>query len=86
MLEMQRVDSICGGARRVRRDRRLVTFDDLLNDLVGELFEPLPAPAAAAPAAATTRIVEIEGNTPVTTLAEMLGVSLGAGAQTVAAC
>jgi CBS domain containing-hemolysin-like protein len=84
MLEMQRggqhlavvLDEFGGTAG-------LVTFDDLLNDLVGELFEPLPAPAAAAPQAATTRIVEIEGNTPVTTLAEMVGVSLGAGAQTV---
>ena len=90
MLEMQRggqhlavvLDEFGGTAG-------LVTFDDLLNDLVGELFEPLPAPAgaggaaAAAPAATTTRIVEIEGNTPVTALTEMLGVSLGAGAQTV---
>ena len=87
MLEMQRggqhlavvLDEFGGTAG-------LVTFDDLLNDLVGELFEPLPAPpapAAAAPAATTTRIVEMEGNTPVTALTEMLGVSLGAGAQTV---
>ena len=96
MLEMQRggqhlavvLDEFGGTAG-------LVTFDDLLNDLVGELFEPLPAPAgaggaggaggaaAAAPTATTTRIVEIEGNTPVTALTEMLGVSLGAGAQTV---
>ncbi|HYT62651.1 MAG TPA: hemolysin family protein [Gemmatimonadales bacterium] len=84
MLEMQRggqhlavvLDEFGGTAG-------LVTFDDLLNDLVGELFEPLPAPAAVAPPAATTRIVEIEGNTPVTALTDMLGVSLGAGAQTV---
>ena len=90
MLEMQRggqhlavvLDEFGGTAG-------LVTFDDLLNDLVGELFEPLPAPAgaggaaAAAPSTAMTRIVEIEGNTPVTALTEMLGVSLGAGAQTV---
>ena len=85
MLEMQRggqhlavvLDEFGGTAG-------LVTFDDLLNDLVGELFEPLPAPAAVAPPPATARIVEIEGNTPVTSLAETLGVSLGAaGAQTV---
>src|SRR5947209_10536107 len=71
MLEMQRggqhlavvLDEFGGTAG-------LVTFGDLLNDLVGELFEPLPAPAAVAPPATTTRLVEIEGNTPVTALTE----------------
>jgi putative hemolysin len=84
MLEMQRggqhlavvLDEFGGTAG-------VVTFDDLLNDLVGELFEPLPGPAGAAPTPAATRIIEIEGNTPVTVLAETLGANLGVGAQTV---
>jgi CBS domain containing-hemolysin-like protein len=83
MLEMQRggqhlavvLDEFGGTAG-------LVTFEDLLNDLVGELFEPMPTPAAAPPPP-TPRVVEIEGNTPVTSLAQTLGVNLGVGAQTV---
>lgn len=81
MLEMQRggrhlaavLDEFGGTAG-------LVTFEDLLNDLVGELFEggAPPTPAAVA------RIVEIEGGTPAATLGERLGVPLEArGAQTV---
>lgn len=80
MLEMQRggrhlavvLDEFGGTAG-------LVTFEDLLNDLVSELFEP----AAAQPS--TARIVEVEGSLPATELAEQLGVTFGSGgsAQTV---
>lgn len=79
MLEMQRggrhlavvLDEFGGTAG-------LVTFEDLLNDLVSELFEPAtPQPSAAV-------VVEVEGNVPVTELADKLGVTLGASsAQTV---
>src|SRR2546426_1788766 len=57
----------------------LVTFEDLLNDLVSELFEPLSSTPD------TTRVVEVEGSTPTTELAEKLGMPLGSGggAQTV---
>jgi CBS domain containing-hemolysin-like protein len=83
MLEMQRggqhlglvLDEFGGTAG-------LITFDDLLNDLVAELFEPQAATAAPALPAAS-RVLEIEGNTPVSTLTETLGVSVGAEAQTV---
>ncbi|PYO91298.1 MAG: hypothetical protein DMD66_00085 [Gemmatimonadetes bacterium] len=77
MLEMQRggqhlavvLDEFGGTAG-------LVTFEDLLNDLVSELFEPaLRAPDV-------TRVVEVEGNLPVAELAEKLGVQLGGGGKT----
>jgi CBS domain containing-hemolysin-like protein len=81
MLEMQRsgrhlavvLDEFGGTAG-------LVTFDDLLNELVGELFEaapaaPVPPPAGAPPVLG--RFIEIEGNAPLTTLAERLEVVLG---------
>ncbi len=78
MLEMQRggrhlavvLDEFGGTAG-------LVTFEDLLHDLVSELFEPAAPPPSAA------RVVEVEGNVPATELAEQLGVPLGGGAQTV---
>jgi len=80
MLEMQRggrhlavvLDEFGGTAG-------LVTFEDLLNDLVSELFEPL----SSAPDA--TRVVEVEGSTLTTEVAEKLGMPLGTGggAQTV---
>jgi CBS domain containing-hemolysin-like protein len=78
MLEMQRggrhlavvLDEFGGTAG-------LVTFEDLLNDLVSELFEP----SSAAPDA--TRVVEVEGSAPTTELAEKLGMELGSGAQSV---
>ncbi|MFN2570007.1 MAG: hemolysin family protein [Gemmatimonadales bacterium] len=78
MLEMQRsgrhlavvLDEFGGTAG-------LITFEDLLKDLVSELFEP---PAVAAD---TTRVVEVEGSAPTSQLAETLGVTLGGGAQTV---
>ncbi|PYP59180.1 MAG: hypothetical protein DMD40_03560 [Gemmatimonadetes bacterium] len=78
MLEMQRggrhlavvLDEFGGTAG-------LVTFEDLLNDLVSELFEP----AASTPD--TTRVIEVEGSTPSAELAEKLGLPLGSGAQSV---
>jgi CBS domain containing-hemolysin-like protein len=78
MLEMQRggrhlavvLDEFGGTAG-------LVTFEDLLNDLVSELFEPTSSTPDA------TRVVEVEGSALTTELAEKLGVGLGSGAQTV---
>ena len=78
MLEMQRggrhlavvLDEFGGTAG-------LVTFEDLLDDLVSELFEPL----SSAPDA--TRVVEVDGSTLTTEVAEKLGMPLGSGAQTV---
>jgi putative hemolysin len=78
MLEMQRggrhlavvLDEFGGTAG-------LITFEDLLNDLVSELFEPTPPPPA------TPTIVEVEGGTLATELAEKVGVTLGGGAHTV---
>jgi putative hemolysin len=79
MLEMQRggqhlavvLDEFGGTAG-------LVTFEDLLNDLVSELFEP----TSTAPE--ITHVVEVEGNAPAAELAEKLGVQLGGGTQSVA--
>src|SRR5204863_5955095 len=80
MLEMQRggqhlavvLDEFGGTAG-------LVTFEDLLNDLVSELFEP----SSSTPD--VTRVVEVEGSALTTDLAEKLGVPLGGSgaAQTV---
>jgi CBS domain containing-hemolysin-like protein len=78
MLEMQRggrhlavvLDEFGGTAG-------LVTFEDLLNDLVSELFEP----TTSAPDA--TRVVEVGGNAPIAELEEKLGAPLGGGAQSV---
>jgi CBS domain containing-hemolysin-like protein len=57
----------------------LVTFEDLLKDLVGEVFE---GPVEAAPAA---RIVEFDGSAPLSALEEQFGVTMdAAGVQTVA--
>src|SRR5260370_335779 len=69
MLEMQRggqhlavvLDEFGGTAG-------LVTFEDLLNDLVSELFEP----SSSTPD--TTRVIEGEGSTPTTELAEKPGM------------
>jgi len=77
MLEMQRgrshlavvLDEFGGTAG-------VVTFEDLLRDLVSEIFEP----AAQAPAdASPVRIVELQGSAPASRLEEALGVSLGSG-------
>jgi CBS domain containing-hemolysin-like protein len=76
MLEMQRgpgrlavvLDEFGGTAG-------LVTFEDLLRDLVSEIFEPdAPPPDAAAPA----RIVELDGSAAATELEAALGVTLDA--------
>src|SRR2546423_14561401 len=82
MLEMQRgrghlavvLDEFGGTAG-------LVTFEDLLRDLVSEIFEPgAPAVTSEAPA----RIVELEGNAPASRLEDGLGIVLEPrGAQTV---
>lgn len=72
MLEMQRggqhlavvLDEFGGTAG-------LVTFEDLLNDLVSELFEPS---AAGQPSAAL--VIEVGGSALATELAEKLGVTL----------
>lgn len=83
MLEMQRG----GGHIAVVLDEfggtaGLVTFEDLLRDLVSEVLEgpPQPETADAGPPA----LVEAEGATPVSTLVERLGPGPKAGAaQTV---
>jgi len=75
MLEMQRggrhlavvLDEFGGTAG-------LVTFEDLLNDLVSELFEPSAAPAD------DTHVVEVEGSTLTSELAAKLGVAVEQGA------
>ena len=75
MLEMQRggrhlavvLDEFGGTAG-------LVTFEDLLNDLVSELFEPSAAPANV------THVVEVEGSTLTSELAAKLGVAVEQGA------
>ncbi len=84
MLEMQRgrshlavvLDEFGGTAG-------LVTFQDLLRDLVSEIFEP-DGPAADAAPPAAGRLVELEGSAPTARLEEAFGVDLGArGAETV---
>ena len=78
MLEMQRggrhlavvLDEFGGTAG-------LVTFEDLLNDLVSELFEPS---TAGQPTAA--QVVEVEGSALATELAEKLGVTLSNAGKT----
>jgi CBS domain containing-hemolysin-like protein len=72
MLEMQRG----GGHLAVVLDEYggtagLVTFEDLLKELVGEIFEG-PAETPAVPA----RIVELDGSAPLAVLEEQLGVRL----------
>ena len=72
MLEMQRggrhlavvLDEFGGTAG-------LVTFEDLLNDLVSELFEP-----AATGQSTAAQVIEVEGSALATELAEKLGVTL----------
>jgi CBS domain containing-hemolysin-like protein len=63
----------------------LVTLEDLLRDLVAEIFEPAGGPAgAAAPGEAPPKILELEGNAPADRLEEALGVPTQArGVQTV---
>ena len=82
MLEMQRgrshlavvLDEFGGTAG-------LVTFEDLLSDLMSEIFEPEPEePTREAP----VRVVELEGSAPASRLEEAFDVALGSrGVQTV---
>src|SRR5437867_7185857 len=82
MLEMQRgrshlavvLDEFGGTAG-------LVTFEDLLSDLMSEIFEPEPEePTREAP----VRVVELEGSAPASRLEEAFDVTLGSrGVQTV---
>src|SRR3989442_2998338 len=83
MLEMQRgqshlavvLDEFGGTAG-------LVTFEDLLRDLVSEIFEPGGPPPTGEP---PVRIVELDGSAPASRLEEGLGVTLETrGVQTVA--
>lgn len=72
MLEMQRG----GGHLAVVLDEfggtaGLVTFEDLLKELVAEIFEGPPEPP---PPAAPARLVELEGSAPLSVLEERLGV------------
>jgi len=61
----------------------LVTFEDLLRDLVSEVLES-PATVVSTAAADTTTLVEFEGAAPATTLAEHFGTGpAAAAAQTV---
>ena len=77
MLEMQRgrshlavvLDEFGGTAG-------LVTFEDLLRDLVSEIFEPdAPPPSGGGP----VRVAELEGSASTARLEEALGVTLDAG-------
>jgi CBS domain containing-hemolysin-like protein len=83
MLEMQRgrshlavvIDEFGGTAG-------LVTFEDLLRDLVSEVLEG--PPAAASPEATAPALVELDGAAPAATLAERLGAGpVSRAAQTV---
>jgi magnesium and cobalt transporter len=87
MLEMQRggshlavvLDEFGGTAG-------LVTFDDLLKDLVAEVFEaPEPAePVVAGEEATATRLIELGGNAPAAALNDAFGPGIGTrGAETV---
>ncbi len=62
----------------------VVTFDDLLKDLVSEVFDEQGEPPHAAPSPVPPRIVELEGSASVTELETGLGLTLGIrGVQTV---
>jgi putative hemolysin len=82
MLQMQRG----GGHLAVVLDEYggsagLVTLDDLLRDLVAEVFG---AGTSAEPPLPAAPLVEVEGQAPLSRVAEAFGVSIGAwGVQTV---
>jgi len=77
MLEMQRgrghlavvLDEYGGTAG-------LVTFEDLLRDLVSEIFESAPTPVPPG-AEAPLRVAELEGSAPASRLEEVFGITLG---------
>jgi putative hemolysin len=84
MLQMQRG----GGHLAVVLDEfggtaGLVTFDDLLRDLVAEVFGD--GTTAEGESRQAPRLLEVEGNAPLARVAEAFGTSLGAwGVQTIA--
>ena len=77
MLEMQRgrshlavvLDEYGGTAG-------LFTFEDLLRDLVSEIFESAPPPVPPG-AEAPLRVAELEGSAPASRLEEVFGITLG---------
>ena len=77
MLEMQRgrshlavvLDEYGGTAG-------LFTFEDLLRDLVSEIFESAPTPVPPG-AEAPLRVAELEGSAPASRLEEVFGITLG---------
>jgi putative hemolysin len=84
MLEMQRG----GGHLAVVLDEfggtaGLVTFEDLLRDLVSEVLEGATVPTPAVEATAGATLIELEGAAPATVLAERFGGAVVRGAQTV---
>src|SRR2546426_9447138 len=83
MLEMQRGRShLAAVLDEFGGTAGLVTFEDLLRDLVSEIFEPGGAAPTDEP---PVRIVELEGNAPASRPEESLGATLETrGVQTVA--
>jgi CBS domain containing-hemolysin-like protein len=77
MLEMQRGNShLAVVLDEFGGTAGLVTFEDLLRDLVSEIFEPEAQPPAEAP----PRVLELEGSAPATRLEEVFGVAFGSRA------
>ena len=82
MLEMQRGGSHLGVVLdEYGGTAGLVTLDDLLRDLVAEVFGEASSTEPPPPVA---RLVEVEGQAPLARVAETFGISIGAwGVQTV---
>ncbi len=76
MLEMQRGRShLAAVLDEFGGTAGIVTFEDLLRDLVAEIFEPEGPPRPALPPA---RIVELEGSAPASRLEDSFGVACDA--------